>query len=386
MGNTVKRIVILGSTGSIGRQTLDIVRLLSDRFKVVGLGAGNNVPLLLKQAEEFRPGFISFQEEGNEKHKINLLSSVPGSSFLGLEDIACHPDVDLVIVATSGKAGLAPTFAAIRAGKQVALANKEVLVMAGEIVMAEAKRYGVEIMPVDSEHSAIWQCLQGEQRNEVARLILTASGGPFRHYSIEQLAGITPEQALKHPTWKMGKKVTIDSATLMNKGMEIMEARWLFDMPIEKIDVLVHPESIIHSMVEFADGSIKAQLSPPDMRLPIQYALSYPERVFNRELPRMNWSKISTLNFGAPNMVNFPCLKLAVEAGKRGGTCPAAVCAADEVAVDLFLSHRIGFSDIPKIVQGAMENHHSITHPSLEEILAADVWARDYAFSWSSGK
>ena len=380
MDDIVKHIAILGSTGSIGQQTLDVVRALGDRFQVAGLGAGRNVRLLARQVEEFQPEFVSFQ--GNENEVKSLLSPIPHSRFLSLEEIASHPDVDLVLVATSGKAGLAPTLAAIRAGKQVALANKEVLVMAGGIVMAEARRHGVEIAPVDSEHSAIWQCLQGERKKEVARLILTASGGPFRHYSSEQLATITPQQALNHPTWQMGKKVTIDSATLMNKGMEIIEAHWLFDMPIENIDVIVHPNSIIHSLVEFADGSVKAQLSPPDMRLPIQYALTYPKRLPNPHLPRVDWSKSFSLDFEPPDLSRFPCLKLAMEAGKRGGTYPAVLSAADDVAVELFLSGRIGLPDIAKLVEQTMEHHVGVNNPSLEEVLIADTWARKYAKSW----
>jgi 1-deoxy-D-xylulose-5-phosphate reductoisomerase len=377
MGNIAKHIAVLGSTGSIGQQTLDVVRALGDRFQVVGLGAGRNIQLLARQIEEFQPRFVSFQ--GNENDTNNLLSPISSFEFVSLDEIASHPDVDLVLIATSGKAGLAPTLAAIRAGKQLALANKEVLVMAGGIVMEEARRHGVEIAPVDSEHSAIWQCLQGERKEEVARLILTASGGPFRHYSSEQLATITPQQALNHPTWQMGKKVTIDSATLMNKGMEIIEARWLFDLPLESIDVIVHPNSIVHSLVEFADGSVKGQLSPPDMRLPIQYALTYPERLPNSNLPRIDWNKFFSLDFEPPDMSRFPCLKLAMEAARRGGTYPAALSAADDVAVELFLSGLIGLADIAKLVEQTLDDHRSINHASLEEVLAADAWARDYA-------
>ena len=384
MGGVLKRLAILGSTGSIGQQTLEIVRAFNDRFQVVGLGAGSNIQLLARQVEEFQPKFVSFQGLRNEEQGKGLLSHVPYSSFLSLEELASHPDVDLVIVATSGKAGLAPTLAALRAGKRIALANKEVLVMAGEIVMAEAKRCGVEIMPVDSEHSAIWQCLRGEPRESVAQLILTASGGPFYHYSLEQLASVTPEQALKHPTWQMGKKVTIDSATLMNKGMEVIEAHWLFDLPQERINVLIHPQSVVHSLVEFADGSVKAQLSPPDMRLPIQYALAYPERLPYWQLPRIDWDKFPSLTFEKPDLARFPCLELAIEAAKRGGTCPTVLCAADEMAIELFLSHHIGFLDIARLVEEALDHHQSISHPSLEEILVADSWAREYAENWSA--
>ena len=385
MGGGLKRVAILGSTGSIGQQTLEVVRALKDRFCVVALGAGKNVKLLTRQVEEFRPKLLSIQGTGKEEQGRSLLSPVPYSSFLSLEEMASHPDVDLVVVATSGKAGLAPTLAAIRARKQIALANKEVLVMAGELVMAEAKQYGVEITPIDSEHSAIWQCLRGEYKEKVARLILTASGGPFLRYPMEQLAAITPEQALKHPTWQMGEKVTVDSATLVNKGMEIIEAHWLFNLPLQHINVLIHPESIVHSLVEFADGSVKAQLSSPDMRLPIQYALSYPERLFNPQLPRIDWGRLTSLNFEPPDLTRFPCLRLAMETGEKGGTYPAVLCAADEVAVGLFLSYRIGFLDIARLVEETLEHHQSISHPLLEEILAADAWAREYAENWRAG-
>jgi len=292
-----------------------------------------------------------------------------------MEEIASHPDVDLVVIATSGRSGLAPVLAAIRAGKTIALANKESLVMAGEIVIGEAKKYGTQILPVDSEHSAIWQCLEGEKQKP-AGIILTASGGPFRQYSQAQLKEVTVEQALNHPSWKMGKKVTIDSATLMNKGLEVIEAHWLFDMPYDGIKVVVHPQSIIHSMVEFSDSSIKAQMSYPDMRLPIQYALTYPERLPNDRLPKVDWSKLTGLTFEPPDYDVFPCLKLAIEAGKRGGTYPAVLCAADEVAVGLFLSKQIEFLDIPRLVRSALEQHGSVANPTFEEIMVADEWAR----------
>jgi 1-deoxy-D-xylulose-5-phosphate reductoisomerase len=360
----VKRIAVLGSTGSIGQQTLDVVRAFPQLFRVVGLAAGRNADLLARQVAEFKPDFVCAEK------------LFPNCQRLSMEEIARHPDVDLVVIATSGKAGLDPVLTAIRAGKTIALANKESLVMAGEIVTAEAKRTGARILPVDSEHSAIWQCLEGEKQRP-ARIILTASGGPFRRYSSAQLKEVTVEQALNHPSWKMGKKVTIDSATLMNKGLEVIEAHWLFDMPYESISILVHPQCIVHSMVEFADGSVKAQLSPPDMRLPIQYALSYPERLANPRLPKVDWSKFGNLAFEPPDYEAFPCLKMGIEVGKRGGTYPAVLCAADEVAVELFLSKKIEFTDIPRLVQGALEEHRNIAQPTLAEILAADAWARE---------
>jgi 1-deoxy-D-xylulose-5-phosphate reductoisomerase len=290
--------------------------------------------------------------------------------------MAGRVDVDIVVIATSGVAGLGATLAAARAGKNVALANKESLVAAGEIITDEAGRSGARILPVDSEHSAIWQCLNGEKQ-AARRIILTASGGPFRNYSQVQMAGITVEQALDHPSWNMGKKVTIDSATLMNKGLEVIDAHWLFKINVEDVKVLIHPQSIIHSMVEFIDGSVKAQLSYPDMRLPIQYALSYPDRLANPNLPHLDWSNFSDLTFQQPDTARFPCLHLAIEAGRQGGTYPAVLSAADEVAVDLFLSQRIGFVDIARLVEQVLERHRKVSRPSIEEIMAADTWARE---------
>ena len=368
----MKRLAILGATGSIGQQTLEVVRSFGDRFQVIGLGAGRNLPLLERQIEEFQPKLVSI-EEADLRQSLRR----PEHELSSLDELASHPDVDLVVIAISGKAGLGPTLASIEAGKSIALATKEVLVMAGEIVTTAARRRGVEILPIDSEPSAIWQCLRGEERS-VARLILTASGGPFRELAREQLATVTPQQALDHPTWKMGKKITIDSATMMNKGFEVIEAHWLFDVLMAKIEVVVHPQSIVHSFVEFVDGSVKAQLSPPDMRLPIQYALFYPERPPS-ELPRLDFSNIGPLTFEAPDLERFPCLRLALEAGRRGGTYPAVLSAADEVAVELFLEQRISFLDIATLVEEALEQHQSIPHPSLEEILAADAWARERA-------
>jgi len=368
----MKRLAILGSTGSIGQQTLEVVRSSGDRFQVIGLGAGRNLPLLERQIEESQPKLVSIAE-------ADLTQSLrrPEYELVSLDALASHPDVDLVVIAISGKAGLSPTLAAIEAGKSIALATKEVLVIAGEIATTTAKMYGVEILPIDSEPSAIWQCLRGEEQR-VARLILTASGGPFRQFSHEQLATVTSRQALEHPTWKMGKKITIDSATMMNKGFEVIEAHWLFDVPMEKIEAVVHPQSIVHSFVEFVDGSTKAQLSPPDMRLPIQYALFYPERPPS-ELPRLDFANIGPLTFEAPDLERFPCLRLALEAGREGGTYPAVLSAADEVAVELFLEQRIGFLDIATLVEDTLEQHQGIPHPSLEEILAADAWARERA-------
>ncbi len=383
MVDAVKRVAVLGSTGSIGRQTLDVIRAMPQRFRVVGLAAGKNMDLLAGQVKEFEPEFIG-RPPGNDD--IERLKRVAGIKYalLPLDEIAATPNVDIVVIATSGQAGLAPTLAASRAGKNIALANKESLVSAGEIITSEAKKSGARILPVDSEHSAIWQCLGGESQ-EAARIILTASGGPFRQFSFEQLAEVTVAQALRHPSWRMGKKVTIDSATLMNKGLEIIEAHWLFSMPYDRIDVLVHPQSIIHSMVEFIDGSIKAQLSYPDMRLPIQYALSYPERLANPQLPRLDWALVKNLDFELPDYDRFPCLQLAIEAGKQGGTYPAVLCAADEVAVELFLAGRIRFTDIAGLIERTLEQHQLVAKPSLEEIEAADAWGRETLLKTASG-
>ncbi|APV43510.1 1-deoxy-D-xylulose-5-phosphate reductoisomerase [Dehalogenimonas formicexedens] len=360
------RLGVLGSTGSIGQQTLDVARRHPDKISVIALAAGENVGLLQKQKAEFNPRFVSCSSK-------NLVCG--NSVCLPLEEMAIHPDVDIVVVAVPGGAGLKPALAAARAGKIIALANKECLVAAGEMLLDEAVNNGAGIRPVDSEHSAIWQCLVGET-TKPEKLILTASGGPFRDFSLERIESVTPGQALAHPSWKMGKKVTIDSATLMNKGLEVIEAHRLYGIPYERIEVVIHPQSIVHSMVEFADGAVKAQLSPPDMRLPIQYALSYPERWSNTDLPRADWPKIGRLDFSAPDLSRFPCLKLAIEAGKRGSTFPAVLAAADEEAVNLFLDNRIKFGDIARLVGKTLEEHNPEGSTSLESIAAAETWAR----------
>ena len=379
MGNSVKRLAILGSTGSIGTQTLDIVRSFPERLRVVGLAAGAKVDLLSQQIEEFKPELISIESK-KDRSKLKRFNCEVTTA----EKMTSHPDVDLVVIAISGMAGLKPTMAAIRARKSIALATKEVLVAAGSVVTAEAKRHDVRIMPIDSEPSAIWQCLQGENK-AVRRLILTASGGPFRKLSPQKLSSVTPEQALAHPTWNMGPKVTIDSATLMNKGFEAIELSWLFDTPMDNIDVVIHPQSIIHSMVEFVDGSVKAQLSIPDMRFPIQYAIFYPERMLNETLPRIDFLNIKSgstknaLTFEKPDIDRFPCLRLAFEASRKRGTYPAVLSAADEVAVDRFLKGQIRFTDIPRIISKALDEHSGNSNPRLEDILAADDWARKVA-------
>lgn len=379
MGNSVKRLAVLGSTGSIGTQTLDIVRCFPERLRVIGLAAGTNADLLAQQIDEFKPELISIASK-EDRPRLKR----PNCKLTTAEEMAAHPDVDLVVIAISGMAGLKPTLAAIRAKKKIALATKEVLVAAGSIVTAEVGKHGVTIIPIDSEPSAIWQCLQGEN-DAVRRLILTASGGPFRNLSKQKLRAVTPGQALAHPTWNMGSKVTIDSATLMNKGFEAIELSWLFDTAIDDIEVVIHPQSIIHSLVEFVDGSVKAQLSMPDMRFPIQYAIFHPERVPNDTLPRLDFLNIKSgptenaLTFEKPDIDKFPCLGLAFQASRMGGTYPAVLSAADEVAVDRFLKGQIKFTDIAKIISKALDEHRGISNPFLDDILAADAWARKAA-------
>ena len=382
----MKKIAILGSTGSIGQQTLDVVRTFPEKLEVVALAAGRSLGPLAEQVREFHPRVFSFQDTGHGKEEIEDMFPFPDMTFMSLEEIASHPEVDLVVMATSGKAGIGPTLSAIRAGKTVALANKEVLVAAGEIVMAEAQKHKADILPLDSEHSAIWQCLRGEEHMAIARIILTASGGPFRHYSPKQLAAVTPEDALKHPTWQMGKKVTVDSATLMNKGMEVIEARWLFDIPLDNIEVMIHPQSIVHSMVEFVDGSVKAQLGPPDMRLPIQHALCYPDRLDGGQFPKLDWHNFGDLVFDDSDLKRFPCLQLALEAIRAGGTYPAVLSASDEIAVDLFLNHKIRLVDIPDLIRDVLDQYQDTNSVSLDTILAADDWARKYARKWRPPK
>jgi 1-deoxy-D-xylulose-5-phosphate reductoisomerase len=378
MADAIKRLAILGATGSIGRQTLEVVRALPDLFRVVGLAAGSNIRLLREQVKEFQPRFISYLTDAKKP------GDFPSCEFLPLEDIACHRDVDTVVIATSGTESLKATLAAAKAGKTIALANKESLVAAGEILINEVKKGGARILPVDSEHSAIWQCLHGEKQ-PARRIILTASGGPFCHLTRAKLEKVTVEQALAHPSWKMGRKVTIDSATLMNKGLEIIEAHWLFNMPVDNISVVIHPQSIIHSMVEFDDGSVKAQLSYPDMRLPIQYALTFPDRLANKTLPVLDFKKVRSLTFEPPDVKKFPCLRLAIEAIKAGGTYPAALCAADEAAVELFLAERIKFTDIPALIEETLMQHKNVRHPNLNTIIAAGAKSRELAFELSGG-
>jgi 1-deoxy-D-xylulose-5-phosphate reductoisomerase len=376
-----KSIVILGSTGSIGRQALEIARALPDRIKIVGLAAGSNAELFAEQVAEFRPSIAALADE-NAAERANQILDGSGlkinSGAEAIEEVATWPYADLVLGAMLGAAGLQPTLAAIEAGKQIAIANKETLVAAGAIVTAAARIHGVQLLPVDSEHSAIAQCLLGESTFAAQKLTLTASGGPFVDLTRDELAKVTRAQALRHPNWSMGDKITIDSATLMNKGLEIIEARWLFDIPMEKIEVLVHRQSIVHSMVTFADNSVKAQLGVPDMRLPIQWALHYPERVAGIA-PSLDLTKTAPLTFETPRDDCFPALSLARHAMQLGGTAPAVLSAANEVAVAAFLGNRCGFYGITETVEKVLELHQSVARPTLSDVLNADQEARTRA-------
>jgi 1-deoxy-D-xylulose-5-phosphate reductoisomerase len=370
------RVAVLGSTGSVGRQALDVIRALPSRFQVVALAAGRNVDELARQVAEFRPRYVCAEIDSPA---LRAAIDSTGARWLDMDAMSLAAEVDVLLVATAGAAGLTPTLAALRAGRPVAIANKEVLVMAGHLVRRAMEQGGGSLRPVDSEHSAIWQCLWGEEGHAIRRILLTASGGAFRDFDTAALAAVSPEQALAHPTWNMGRKITVDSASLMNKGMETIEATWLFDVPMEKVEVVLHRESIVHSLVEFSDGSVKAQLGVPDMRLPIQCALAYPERMPVPPAPALDLAAVGTLNFGRPDFARFPCLRLAMEAGREGGTLPAVMAAADEVAVERFLAREVGFLDIPVIIESVMERHRSVADPDLETVLAADGWARDAA-------
>ena len=375
----MKKISILGSTGSIGIQALDVVGTHRDRFKIVGLSASGNIDELEKQIEEFNPEVVAvFEREKAEilSHRVGKRVKIV-SGMEGLTTVATLENADIVLTSVVGSVGLIPTLEAIRRKKTIALANKETLVAAGELVMKEAKKHAAGIVPVDSEHSAIFQCLQGEDIKNVSRIILTASGGSFRDWTRAEMEKAGSADALKHPTWNMGKKVTIDSSTLMNKGLEVIEARWLFNMELDKIDVVVHPQSVIHSMVEYKDNSIIGQMGVPDMRIPIQYALSYPERMEN-SVKRLDFGNLGQLTFMPPDMEKFPCLSLAYEALKIGKTMPCVLNGANEVLVEYFLRDRIGFYDIPKFIEKAMAAHKPFSYKTVEEILEVDKWVKNW--------
>jgi len=376
----MKNVVLLGSTDSIGTSTVKVAEDLPDRIRLLGLAAGNNAELLVKQARKHRPEAISI----NDPEKARELENIGGTTMRvysgenGLIKLATLPGADIVLIAIVGTAGLKPALAAIRAGKDIAIASKEILVMAGEIVMREARKYGVRVLAVDSEHSAIFQCLDGKPSSSVRKLWLTASGGPFRDaakWPAEKFPEITVEHALKHPSWVMGRKITIDSATLFNKGLEMIEARWLFDVGIDRVGVLVHPQSIVHSLVEFVDGAMLAQLSTPDMCLPIQYALTYPDRAPSERV-QTDFARLGSLTFEKPDEERFPALGLARRAGDVGGTLPAVLNAANEVAVEAFVNHKINFPQITGTVRRVMDAHKAVSQPTLEQILEADAWAR----------
>ncbi len=374
----MKRIVILGSTGSIGASTLDVVSKFPDRFQVIGLTAGTNDKILEDQIRTFHPAVVALSSPDAAQRlrarvdtaQVKVLEGEPG-----LCEVASFPECDLVISAIVGGAGLKPTLAAIQAGTQVALANKEPMVMAGPLMQQEARKHGVTIFPIDSEHSAIFQSMEGHRKEDIRRIVLTASGGPFWDWPATDFERITPEQALQHPNWKMGAKITIDSATLMNKGLEVIEARWLFDLPVAQIDVVIHRESIIHSLVEYCDGSVISQLGHPDMRTPISYAMNYPERIPLLP-PLLDLGKIGTLTFAHPDTGKFPCLQLAYDALAGGTGLPATLNAANEVAVHAFLNHQIAFLDIPKIIQDTMAAYRPAPLSTIDEVLEIDQWAR----------
>jgi len=376
----MKNVVLLGSTGSIGTSTVKVAEDLPDRIRLLALGAGNNANLLLEQTRKHKPVAISIGDAAKAKELEKSVGA--GVQVLsgeeGLVKLATLPEADIVLIAIVGTAGLKPALAAIRAGKDIAIASKEILVMAGETVMSEARKHGVRVLAVDSEHSAIFQCLDGKVPASVRKLILTASGGPFRDktkWPKEKFSEITVACALKHPSWVMGKKITIDSATLFNKALEMIEARWLFDIEMARVDVVVHQQSIVHSMVEFVDGSIVAQLSTPDMCLPIQYALTYPERAPSDRV-QTNFAKLGQLTFEEPDAERFPAIELARRAGEIGGTLSAVLNAANEVAVEAFVNQKLSFPQITQAVRRTMDAHKVVSHPTLEQILQADAWAR----------
>jgi 1-deoxy-D-xylulose-5-phosphate reductoisomerase len=380
----MKQVAILGSTGSIGRNTLRVIESLNDSFGVAALGAGANIPLLAEQIERHRPRVVSVQDEEAAdqlafelRRRAIVESPKVGIGVDGLSEVATVDGAEIVIGAVVGARGLLPTYRALEAGRRVALANKETLVVAGELMTRAAARSGAELLPVDSEHNALHQCLRGERRSELKRLILTASGGPFRTASREEIERATPSEALQHPTWRMGDKITIDSATLMNKGLEVIEAHWLFECSADEIEVVVHPQSVVHSMIELIDGSIIAQLGVTDMRHAIQYALTYPAR-HPSSLPPLDLTQLAKLEFYAPDTDRFPCLAFAYQALRAGGTMPAVLNAANEVAVAAFLAAQIRFGEIPRLISAACAAHEPQPATSLESVLAADQWAREF--------
>ncbi len=378
----MRKLAVLGSTGSIGVTTLAVAERFPEQFQVVALAAGRNVAKLVEQVRRFQPDLVSLATEDDARALKDQLPQFGGTVLCGTEGLlatATHPEADMLMAALVGAVGLPPTLAGIRAGKTIALANKEALVIAGELMTREAKRSGVSLLPVDSEHNAIFQALQGQTRERVKRILLTASGGPFRQRPTAELAEVSVEEALQHPTWKMGNKITIDSATLMNKGLEVIEARWLFDLPPEQVSVIVHPQSIVHSMVEYVDGSVLAQLGIPDMAVPISYILAYPDRLPLKHLPSLDLTAVAQLEFFAPDFDKFPCLGLAYAALQQGGTCPAVLNAANEVTVEHFLNGQLRFPDIAALNERVLDAHTPVPVNDLDSLLEADSWARSQA-------
>jgi len=380
----MKNIAILGSTGSIGVNALRVIQANPEKYQVTALAAGKNIRLLLEQIKRFQPLAVAVIEEtaANEL-KAQLTNSGRPEIFFGTEGfirLATMTEVDTIISAMAGAAGLLPTYSGIKAGRNIALANKETMVMAGSLVMAEARKHGVSILPIDSEHSAILQSLQGHPREDLRRVILTASGGPFRDLSLEEMSKVTPAQALNHPNWNMGAKVSIDSSTMMNKGLEAIEAKWLFDLKMDQISILIHSQSIVHSMVEYKDGSIISQMGVPDMIIPISFALSFPHHLKTR-VPPLELEKIGTLSFEKPDMKRFRCLDLALQAAEIGGSMPAVLNGANEIAVESFLKGNIGFLDIPDLIEKTMASHKNHPIDSIETVMEVDRWARDMARS-----
>ena len=385
----MRRIAVLGSTGSIGRNTLDVIARYPDRLQLVGIAARSRVNVLAQQMAAFHPPLVAVWDEA----KAQELEQLVGRSGVsvgqdGLTQVATDPRVDVVVVATSGRDALVPLIRAIQAGKRIALASKELLVMAGELIMRLVQEHGTSLIPVDSEHAALFQCLQGVAKSQVTRLTVTGSGGPLWGRSAAAMADVTRDEVLAHPKWQMGPKITVDSATLMNKGLELMEARWLFDLPLERLQVVIHPEAVVHAIVELVDGTCLAQLSPCDMRLPIQYALSFPER-WENTLPRLSLTQLGTLQFVEPDLERFPCLRLALEAAAAGGSACVALNGVNDVAVHAYLEDHISFTDIPRVIAETMEQHTPIAHPTLEDILSIDAWSRttsqELVHQWSMG-
>ncbi len=383
----MRRVAVLGSTGSVGRNTLDVIASHPDQLQLVGIASRSSIELLAQQLGQFHPPLVCVWDE-EKATQLSALTGCPrvGSGLEGLIELVTHPSVDVVVVATSGRDALIPLVRAIQAGKRIALASKELLVMAGALIMRLVQEHCTSLVPIDSEHAALFQCLQGISKDHVARLIITGSGGPLWGASAETVAHVTLAQVLAHPKWQMGPKITVDSATLMNKGLEVIEAQWLFGLPLEQLSVIIHPEAVVHGLVELVDGTLLAQMSVCDMRLPIQYALSFPER-WDTLSSRLELTRLSALRFYEPDLAQFPCLRLAIEAARAGGSMCAALNGANDVAVAAYLEDHLSFADIPRVIAETLEQHRPLTQPTFDEVLAVDAWSRNTAqeliHSWS---